>query len=75
MLVIVAKRMARASFVGPSHAAMRLRLPAIELALDRVARHHGIVHQQPQRDDQGGDRNLLDVDAERGPSARTSSPA
>ncbi len=40
-------------------------LAAVELALDRVTRHHRHVHQQAQRDDERGDRDLLQVDAER----------
>jgi hypothetical protein len=31
-------------------------------ALDRVARHHRVVHQQAEGDDQRGDRDLLQVD-------------
>ena len=47
MLVTVAYRMAVASFVGPSQAAMDARMPVGELALDGVAGDDGIVHQQP----------------------------
>ena len=33
-------------------------------ALDRIAGDHRVVHQQAEGDDQGGDGNLLDIDAE-----------
>ena len=64
MLVIVAKRIAVASLVGPSQAAIERRMPGGQLALDRVAGHHRIVHQQAERDDQRRDRDLLQIDAE-----------
>ena len=46
MLVMVANRIAVASLVGPSHAATTGGCPAAQLALDGVAGHHRIVHQQ-----------------------------
>ena len=56
--------MAWASFVGPSQLAMTRRMPVGERAFDGVAGDDGIVHEQPKRDDQRGDRDLLQVDAE-----------
>ena len=64
MLVMVANRMAVASLVGPSHAATIGGCPSLELALDGVAGDDRIVDQQAERDDQRGDRDLLQVDAE-----------
>ena len=71
MLVMVAKRMARASRVGPIHAAISLRLSVGQVALDGVTGDHRHVDQQAEGDDQGGDRHLLDVDAQHqhGPEA------
>ena len=39
-------------------------IPFRQRSLDGIAGDHGIVHQQPQGNDQGGDGNLLDIDAE-----------
>ena len=32
-------------------------------SLDRIARHHGVVDQQAQRDDECGNRDLLQIQA------------
>ena len=48
--------------LGPSHAAMCRGWPCRQLAVDRVGRDDRRVHQQPQRDDQRRDRDLLEVD-------------
>ena len=56
--------MARASFCGPSQAATSRGCPWANLAVDRVAGHDRIVDQQAQGDDHGGDRNLLQIDAQ-----------
>ncbi len=64
ILVTVAYMMAVASLVGPSHAADDVGLPLGQRALDRIAGDHWVVHQQTEGDDQGGDGNLLDIDAQ-----------
>ena len=51
------------------------RRPLAQLALDGVARHHRHVHEQPERDDQRRDRDLLDVDADAPARSRRSWPA
>src|SRR6266481_6078845 len=53
MFVSVAKKMAVASLVGPSQA-----------ALDAVTRHYGYVYEQAQRNYQRGHRHLLQVDSQ-----------
>ncbi len=63
-LVSVAKRIAFASFVGPCQAARSRGTPGGDLPIDGVAGHDRIVDQQPERDDQRGDRHLLQVDAQ-----------
>ena len=64
MFVIVAKKMARASRVGPIHAALSRGVPAASSRFDGVARDDRHVDEEPESDDERRDRNLLDVDAE-----------
>ena len=42
----------------------RVRVSLPHRALDRIAGDYRHVHQQPERDDQGGDGNLLQIDPE-----------
>ena len=67
--------MARASFVGPSQAAMMRGIPGGQFALDGVVGDHGIIDQQAERDDQSGDRDLLQIDGDAGGPCRKSWPA
>src|SRR3954462_31606 len=49
---------------GPEPRGEAAGLARLQLPFDGIARHHGIVDQEPERDDQRRDRHLLDVDAE-----------
>ncbi len=45
----------------------------MELAIDRIGRDHRIVHQHAERDDERGDRDLVQLDAGEMHSAERSS--
>ena len=64
MLVIVAYKIAVASFVGPSQAATILRMALSQHALDRIAGYDRVIYQQAERDNQGRYRYLLNIDSE-----------
>jgi len=49
---------------GPEPCGEASGLARIQLPFDGIACHHGVVDQEPERDDQRRDRHLLDVDAE-----------
>ena len=64
MLVMVANRIAVASSCRPEPGRNQPWQALVELAFDGIARHHRVVDQETQSDDQRSDRHLLHVDAE-----------
>ena len=50
---------------GPEPGGDDPRVAEPQVPLDGVARHHRVVDEQAQRDDQRGDRDLLELDAQR----------
>ena len=55
---MVANRMARDSFVGPSHAAISGLSPHASSRCIAISRHNRVVDQQPEGDDETCDSDL-----------------
>ena len=64
MFVMVAYKMACASFVGPPPRGELPWMSCGDVALDGITRDDRIIHQQAERDDQARDRDLLQIDTE-----------